>query len=104
MIVTCLVTAVQDDRIEVALDDKVSGFIKKADLSSEKTEQKTERFAPNDRIDAKIVTIDKASHKITLSVKALEIERREKAIKEYGSADSGASLGDILGAALDDKR
>ncbi len=104
MIVTCLVTAVQDDRIEVALDDKVLGFIKKADLSSEKTEQKTERFAPNDRIDAKIITIDKASHKITLSVKALEIERREKAIKEYGSADSGASLGDILGAALDDSK
>lgn len=104
MIVTCLVTAVQDDRIEVALDDKVSGFIKKADLSSEKTEQKTERFAPNDRIDAKIITIDKASRKVTLSIKALEIDRREKAIKEYGSADSGASLGDILGAALDDSK
>lgn len=92
MVVTCSVTAVQDDKIEVALDNKISGFIKKADLSSEKTEQKTERFAPNDRIDAKLITIDKASRKITLSIKALEIDRREKAIKEYGSADSGASL------------
>lgn len=104
MVVTCSVTAVQDDRIEVALDNKISGFIKKADLSSEKTDQKTERFAPNDRIDAKIITIDKASRKITLSIKALEIERREKAIKEYGSTDSGASLGDILGAAFDDSK
>ncbi len=101
MIVTCSVTAVKDDGIEVTLDGKVPGFIKKSDLSSEKSDQKTEKFIFNDIIDAKIVTIDKPSRKITLSIKALEIDKREKAIKEYGSADSGASLGDILGAALD---
>lgn len=103
MVVTCSVTEIKDDGIEVILDDKIPGFIKKADLSSEKADQKTERFVPNDRIDAKIITIDKASRKVTLSIKALEIEKREKAIKEYGSADSAASLGDILGTALENK-
>lgn len=82
MVVTCSVTEVKDNEIEVILDDKIPGFIKKADLSSKKADQKTERFVPNDRIDAKIITIDKASRKVTLSIKALEIEKREKAIKE----------------------
>jgi len=104
MVVTCLITAVKDDGLEVELDNQVAGFIKKSDLSNEKTEQKTERFVPNDRIDAKIIMIDKASRKITLSIKAFELEEREKAIKEYGSVDSGASLGEILGAALDKGR
>lgn len=104
MIVTCEVTAIKDDGIEVALDKKTHGFIKKSDLSSEKTEQKTERLNIGDRIDAKIITIDKAARKIALSIKAHELEEREKAIKEYGSVDSGASLGDILGAALDNNK
>ena len=100
MIVTCTVTAIRDDGIEVNLDGKAQGFIKKADLSSEKTEQKPDRFAVGDRVDAKITAVDNQPYKILLSIKALEIEEREKAIKEYGSADSGASLGDILGATL----
>ncbi len=100
MIVTCTVTAIRDDSIEVNLDGKAQGFIKKADLSSEKTEQKPDRFAVGDRVDAKITAVDNQPYKILLSIKALEIEEREKTIKEYGSADSGASLGDILGATL----
>jgi small subunit ribosomal protein S1 len=100
MSVTCIVTAVKDDGIEVNIDDKAVGFIKKADLSSEKSGQKPELFAPGDRVDAKITNIDQKESKVTLSIKALEIEEREKAIKEYGSTDSGARLGDILGAAL----
>jgi small subunit ribosomal protein S1 len=104
MVVTCEVTSVKDDGIEVALDPKIRGFIKKIDLSSEKTDQKAERFNLGDRIDAKIITIDKSARKIALSIKAHELEEREKAIKEYGSVDSGASLGDILGAALDNSK
>jgi small subunit ribosomal protein S1 len=100
MIVTCTVTAIRDDGIDVNLDGKAQGFIKKADLSSEKVEQRPDRFAVGDRVDAKIISVDKQSYKILLSIKALEIEEREKAIKEYGSADSGASLGDILGVTL----
>jgi small subunit ribosomal protein S1 len=85
----------------VDIDAKAVGTIKKADLSAEKYDQKPERFAKGDRLDAKIISIDKSAKKIGLSIKALEIEERQKAIKEYGSTDSGASLGDILGAALD---
>ena len=101
MVITCVVSEVKDDGIEVDIDGKAVGTIKKADLSAEKYDQKPERFAKGDRLDAKIISIDKSTKKIGLSIKALEIEERQKAIKEYGSTDSGASLGDILGAALD---
>ncbi len=99
-IVTCVVTEVTSEGIIVSLNDAVSGFVKKIDLSSEKAEQKSERFAVGDRIDAKIISIEKNGHKVALSIKALELDERKKVIKEYGSIDSGASLGDILGAAL----
>lgn len=99
-VVTCVVTKIEDDGIEVSIDDKAVGFIKRSDLSSEKSDQKPERFALGDRLDAKVISADKGGKKIALSIKALEIEERQKAIKEYGSTDSGASLGDILGAAL----
>ncbi|NRB11148.1 MAG: 30S ribosomal protein S1 [Rickettsiaceae bacterium] len=97
-VVTCTVTGIKSDGIEVNVEDKAPGFIKKSDLSSERSDQKPERFAEGDQLDAKIISIDKT--KINLSIKALEIEERAKAIKEYGSTDSGARLGDILGAAL----
>ena len=102
MVVTCVVVGTSNDGVEVNIDDKASGFIKKADLSSERSEQKTDRFVEGDRIDAKIISIDKASRRLALSVKALEIDVREQAIKAYGSTDSGASLGDILGAVLEE--
>ena len=102
MVVTCVVVSTNSDGVEVNIDDKASGFIKKIDLSSERSEQKTDRFAEGDRVDAKIISIDKANRRLALSVKALEIDVREKAIKEYGSTDSGASLGDILGAVLEE--
>ncbi|MCD6035907.1 MAG: rpsA [Rickettsiales bacterium] len=100
--VTCLVTAVQDDGIEVSVkDDTLKAFIKRADLSRDRVEQRPERFAIGDRVDAKIVSLDKPNRKIGLSIKSLEMEVHKKAIEEFGSTDSGASLGDILGAALD---
>ena len=102
MAVTCIVVGINNDGIEVKVDDKAFGFIKKVDLSSERSDQKVDRFVEGDRIDAKIISIDKASRKLSLSVKALEMDERDKAIKEYGSTDSGASLGDILGAVLEE--
>lgn len=100
MVVNCVVVSTNEDGITVNVDNKATGFIKKADLSSDRSEQKVTRFAEGDRIDAKIITIDKTNRNLSLSIKALEMDARDKAIKEYGSTDSGASLGDILGAAL----
>ncbi|HJK86682.1 MAG TPA: 30S ribosomal protein S1 [Candidatus Megaira endosymbiont of Nemacystus decipiens] len=104
MNVTCTVTKVSSDGLNVSVNDKVAGFIKKADLSAERSEQKADRFGEGDRIDAKIIGIDKVTPMISLSVKALELDERKKAIKEYGSTDSGASLGDILGAVLEEDK
>jgi small subunit ribosomal protein S1 len=94
------VLEVGKDGIEVEINEHVKSFIKKADLSRERQDQRPERFAPGDRVDAKIISIDSKTSKVTLSVKALEQEEHKRAIAEYGSSDSGASLGDILGAAL----
>lgn len=99
-IVTCIVTEVSEDSIEVEFGDNISASIKKSDLSNDRTEQRPARFAVGDRVDAKITTMDKSGRKFGLSIKALEAEEQKKAIAEYGSTDSGASLGDILGAAL----
>ena len=103
MVVTCVVISTNNDGVEVSVDNNATSFIKKIDLSAERSEQKSERFVEGDRIDAKIISIEKSGRRLNLSIKALEIDEREKAIKEYGSTDSGASLGDILGAALGEK-
>jgi small subunit ribosomal protein S1 len=102
-VVTCTVTAVTSGGIEVSVKDGLTGFIKKGDLSRERSEQRADRFAVGEKVDAKILKIDRASHKLELSVKAREIEEDKQAMAEYGSSDSGASLGDILGAALQKK-
>ena len=102
-IVTCLVENVVDAGLEVKLETDILGFIKKSDLSREKEEQKPSRFAKEEKVDAMITNIDKSTRKIYLSIKAMEIEEEKKAVKDYGSTDSGASLGDILGAALEAK-
>src|SRR5229473_930003 len=99
-VVTCTVTAVSDGGIEVALGDGLPGFIRKSDLSRDRSEQRPDRFAVGEKIDAKVTAIDRATRKVSLSIKAREFEEEKKAMAEYGSSDSGASLGDILGAAL----
>ncbi|MFV9876240.1 MAG: 30S ribosomal protein S1 [Rickettsiales endosymbiont of Dermacentor nuttalli] len=99
-IITCTVTNVHDDGIDVTFNDGITSFIKKSDLASEKVEQRVDRFNVGDRVDAKVVSVDKTNCKVNLSIKLLEIEEQKRAIAEYGSTDSGASLGDILGAAL----
>ncbi len=99
-VVTCTITAVTDNGLEVTINDGAAGFIRKAELSRDRSEQRTERFAVGEKVDAKVTNIDKATRKLTLSIKQREIEEDKQAVEQYGSSDSGASLGDILGAAL----
>ncbi|MGI4801085.1 MAG: 30S ribosomal protein S1 [Janthinobacterium lividum] len=99
-VVTCIVTAVQANGIEVKVDDVLSGFIRRAELARDKTDQRPERFAIGERVDAKVISVDRASRKLSLTIKGREVEEDKAAINEYGSSDSGASLGDILGAAI----
>jgi small subunit ribosomal protein S1 len=103
-VVTCVVTATTDSGLEVAVADGMTGFIRKSELSRDRAEQRPDRFAVGEKIDAKITAIDKASRKVTLSIKAREVDEDKRAMAEYGSSDSGASLGDILGAAINRSR
>jgi len=100
--VTCVVSAVQSGGIEVTFgeDNETKAFIRKSDLSRERSEQRPERFAIGDKVDARIIKADRAKRQYQLSIKALEIAEEKEAVEQYGSADAGASLGDILGAAL----
>ncbi|WP_096701614.1 30S ribosomal protein S1 [Magnetospirillum sp. 15-1] len=98
-VVTCTVTQVTENGLEVTVEG-MTGFIRKSELSRERSEQRPERFAVGEKLDAKITAFEKAARKITLSVKAREVEEEKQAMAEYGSSDSGASLGDILGAAM----
>jgi len=103
-IVTCTITKVVDNGIEVTVNDVMTGFIRKSDLSRDRSEQRLDRFAVGEKVDARVTMVDKAGRKLNLSIKAKEIEEEKQAMQEYGSSDSGASLGDILGAALQSKR
>ena len=100
MIITCIVEDVLDQGLDVEIIDGLKGFIRKSELSRDREEQRPDRFAKGDKVDAQITNIDKKSRKITLSIKAREILEEKKAMKDYGSSDSGATLGDILGVAL----
>ena len=103
-IVTCTVTGLTDGGIEVSLADGLTGFIRKADLARERSEQRPDRFAVGEKVDAKITQFDTKTRKVTLSIKAREIDEDKQAMAEFGSSDSGASLGDILGAAISKAR
>lgn len=99
-VVTCTVSEIGKTHVEVEVDENVKGTIKKAELSRERSEQRPDRFAVGEKVDAKIVGIDKKTRQLTLSIKAREVDEDKQAMKEFGSTESGASLGDILGAAL----
>ena len=99
-VMTCIVKAIESDGIMVEVVSGVTSFIKKADLSNDKVEQRPERFAIGDRVDTKVVKLDKVNRSVVLSIKALEADEQKQKIAEYGSASSGASLGDILGKAM----
>ena len=98
--VTCTVAGIGTNGIDVTFENSLQGFIRKADLSRDRSEQRPERFAVGDKVDAQISSIDRDSRRVTLSIKALEISDEREAMAQYGSSDSGASLGDILGAAI----
>ena len=99
-VVTCTVSKIVDNGIEVTVNEVMQGFIRRSDLSRDRSEQRPDSYAVGDKIDARITAIDASGRKLNLSVKAREIEEEKQAMKDYGSSDSGASLGDILGAAL----
>ncbi len=103
-VVTCTVTSVTNTGVEVQIGEGVSGFIRRSELSRDRSEQRPDRFAAGEKVDAKVTQIDTASRKVTLSIKQLEVEQEKQAMSEYGSSSSGASLGDILGAAFEEKR
>jgi small subunit ribosomal protein S1 len=100
-IVTCTVKSVVDGGIEVTVNDSLNGFIRKAELSRDRSEQRPDRFAVGEKVDAKVTAVDAKSRKLTLSIKGRELDEDKQAMKQFGSSDSGASLGDILGAAFD---
>ena len=99
-VVTCNVTAVSENGLEVSIGDAMTGFIRRADLSRERGEQRADRFAVGEKVDAVVLSVDKKTRKLSLSIKARETAEDKKAMADFGSSDSGASLGDILGAAL----
>ncbi len=99
-IVTAVITAVSDKGVQVTINDGVEGFIKKGDLSRERSEQRTDRFAVGEKVDAKVTGIDSKTRQVQLSIKQMEIDQDKEAMANFGSTESGASLGDILGAAL----
>lgn len=99
-VVTGTITEVNDGGIEVELEGGVRSFIRRADLARDRADQRPERFGKGEKVDAMVTTIDKTSRKVSLSIKAREVAEEKEAVEQYGSSDSGASLGDILGAAL----
>ena len=98
-IITVEVSAIEDGGIEVEYEGTKS-FIRRSDLSRDRAEQRPDRFSIGDKVDVRITTIDSKTRKLGLSIKAREIAEEKEAVEQYGSSDSGASLGDILGAAL----
>jgi len=103
-VVTTEVVEVNDGGIEVRIaDSDVTAFIRRSDLSRDRNDQRPERFAKGDKVDARVTQYDRKTGRIQLSIKALEIAEEKEAVAQYGSSDSGASLGDILGAALKDR-
>ncbi len=98
-IITVEVTAIEDGGIEVDYEGAKS-FIRRSDLSRDRAEQRPERFGVGDKVDVRVTNIDNKTRRMGLSIKAREIAEEKEAVQQYGSSDSGASLGDILGAAL----
>ncbi len=103
-VVTSTVSAITETGIEVELASGLPGFIRKAELARDRADQRPDRFAIGEKIDAKVTALDRATRKATLSIKAREMDEEKRAMAEFGSSDSGASLGDILGAAINRAR
>ncbi len=101
-IVTCTVTSIEDGGIEVE-HDGMKAFIRRSDLARDRQDQRPERFSVGDKVDARVTNIDRSTRRLGLSIKAREIAEEKEAVQQYGSSASGASLGEILGAALKER-
>ena len=101
---TCIVEKIDEDKVIVNFEKNFKGFIKKSNLAKVKTEQNTSRFAVGEKIDAKVLKKVAKDDTYELSIKDLEIQEEKEALKEYGSSSSGASIGDIIGAALEEDK
>jgi small subunit ribosomal protein S1 len=99
-VVTCIVTKIEANGIEVKVDEVLTGFIRRAELARDRADQRPDKFALGEKVDAKITAVDRAGRRLALTIKGKEVEEEREAMKEFGSTDSGASLGDILGAAI----
>jgi small subunit ribosomal protein S1 len=99
-VVTCVVSKVEPNGIEVKVEEVLTGFIRRAELARDRNDQRPEKFAVGEKVDAKVTAVDRAARRLALTIKGKEIEEEREAVKEFGSSDSGASLGDILGAAI----
>jgi small subunit ribosomal protein S1 len=100
-VVTCEVTEIKESGLEVKIiGSDLTSFIKRAELARDRNDQRTDRFQVGQKVDARITQFDRRTHKVTVSIKALEVAEEKEAIAQYGSSDSGATLGDILGTAL----
>ncbi|MEQ8746631.1 30S ribosomal protein S1 [Pyruvatibacter sp.] len=103
-VITVTVTNVEENGLEVSVgEEKFTSYIRRSELSRDRSEQRPDRYNVGDKIDARVTQIDKAGRRVSLSIKAKEIAEEKEAVEQYGSSDSGASLGDILGAALKGK-
>jgi small subunit ribosomal protein S1 len=103
-IITTIVTQVQANGIEVKVEDVLTGFIRRAELARDRGDQRPDKFAVGEKVDAKVVAVDRAARRLSLTIKGKEVDEEREAMKEFGSTDSGASLGDILGAAIRRRR
>jgi small subunit ribosomal protein S1 len=100
-VVTGEVTEVKEAGIDVKIvGTDLTAFIKRSELARDRSEQRPERFAVGQKVDARVTQFDRRAHKVSVSIKALEVAEEKEAIAQYGSSDSGATLGDILGTAL----
>ncbi len=100
-VVTCEITEVKEGGLEAKIvGTDLTTFIKRSDLARDRSEQRSERFVVGEKVDARVTLFDKRAHKVMVSIKALEIAEEKEAVAQYGSSDSGATLGDILGPSL----
>ena len=102
-IVTSVIKSITEKGLHVEISEGVNGFVKKSELAKERGDQRVDRFAVDEKVDGRIMSIDSNTRVVNLSIKALQMAEEKQAMKDYGSVDSGASLGDILGAALEEK-
>ncbi|MDB2349583.1 30S ribosomal protein S1 [Alphaproteobacteria bacterium] len=97
------IVEINEKFLKISIDDNITGTIKRSNLSKDKNEQRVDRFAIEEQVDSIIISVDQKTRSLNLSIKEIEINDEKEALSKYGSSDSGASLGDILGSILKKK-